>query len=173
MSFDHLSHLSFIQVRVPCGVSVAGFYVIYQQHIGQVVHSQAMKAHAAAEVQLLSFLLSAPSRFDAGAHWKEGPVVPRARVGVLQTRTSLLLTCTQSTDHPARSPVIILTYDRVGLLLHGIRILKLCLTVNSHLKTKMCSRNEERVSYTGLLDSVSNLGFFIPMFLNLCETAAR
>ena len=63
MSFDHLTHLRLIQVRVPCGVSVAGFYVIYQQHEGKVVHSQAMKAQGEAEVELPSFLLSAPSRF--------------------------------------------------------------------------------------------------------------
>ena len=81
--FRSLSQRRFIQVRVPCGVSFAGFYVIYLQHKGKVVHSQAMKAHGAAEVQLPTFLLSAPSRFDAGAHWREGSIVPGARVGVL------------------------------------------------------------------------------------------
>jgi hypothetical protein len=42
-------------------------FVIDQQHKDKVLHSQAMKAHEAAEVQLLSFLLLAPSRFDVGA----------------------------------------------------------------------------------------------------------
>jgi len=117
---DHLSHLRFKQVRVPCGVSVAGFYVIYLQHKGKVVHSEATKAHEAAVAQLPAFLLSAPSRSDANAHWREGPVIPRAHVGVLQTRKSLLPTDIQSTDHPVRSPVIILTYVRVGILLHEV-----------------------------------------------------
>jgi hypothetical protein len=85
------------------------------------VHSQATKAHRAAEVQLPCFLLSAPSRLDAGAHWREDPVIPRAYLAVLQTRKYLLPTDIQSTDRPARSQVIILIYVRVDLLLHEVQ----------------------------------------------------
>ena len=112
---------TFVLYRLGFHVVLVLRLVIYQQHKSKVVHSQAMKAHGAAEVQLLSFLLSAPSRFDAGTHWREGLPVPRARAGVLQTRKSLLPTDIQSTDHPARSPVIItLTDVRVGILLPGV-----------------------------------------------------
>ena len=97
-----------------------GVFVIYQQHKGKVVPSQAMEAQGTVEVQIHSFLLSAPSRSVAGAHWTEGPVVHTVHMGLLQPRKFLAPTDNQTTDHPARSPVIILTDVRVGLLLHEV-----------------------------------------------------